>query len=413
VRSKVRKIGPRRGPNEELRVAVVGINGQGCTHIRNHNKDDNVRVVTICDVDERLFGERIKIATDMGAPAPKTETDVRNVIDDKDVDIVSIATPNHWHALISVWACRAGKDVYVQKPCSHNISEGRRIVEAARKYKCMVQHGTQQRSSEMKHEAMQMLHEGVIGEVYMARALCYKNRDSIGIKDDCPVPEGVHYDLWLGPAPKQPFNPNRFHYDWHWNWDYGNGDIGNQGVHEMDVAMWGLGKCRTHPVKVHSLGGRYTYIDQGLTPNTQVATFTYQDGKMLVFEVRGRQTNDESGITIGNIFYGSKGYMVTSSRHYGVFLGKKPGPKKTLKSGSLLNFKNFHAAVRSRKISDLNADIEIGHHAATLCHLANASYRLGRSLNFDPKTETFPGDAEANKVLTRKYRKPYEMPEKV
>jgi len=425
---------PRRGPNEELRVAVVGIRSQGFNHILVHAKEDNVRVVTICDVDENLFSERIKAVTDLGKPAPQTEYDVRRVIDDRDVDIVSIASPNHWHAPAAIWACQAGKDVYVQKPCCHNIVEGRRLVQAARKYKRIVQHGTQKRSCGFVREAMQLLKEGIIGEVYMSRGLCYKRRGSIGHcadgigsdqahqyilhgkpgkNYDKNYMSKVHYDLWLGPAPRRPFNYNRFHYNWHWNWDYGNGDVGNQGVHEMDVAMWGLGKDHEHPLKAHSMGGRYTYRDQGQTPNTLVSTFQYADRKMLVFEVRGRQTNKDWDTTIGNIFYGSKGYMAIRNNGYETVINGQPGPQVKGKIHSSDNFKNFHDAVRSRKVEDLNAEIDIAHHATTLCHLANISYRVGRSLEFDPKMETCGNDKEANALLTREYRKPFVIPDVV
>jgi len=404
----------RRGPNEEIRVAVVGFHGRGMAHIRAHAKAPNVRVVTLCDVDERLFGKGLKMAADSDpeAPQPKTEFDVRRVIDDKDIDCLSIATPNHWHSLAAIWACQAGKDVYVEKPCSHNVFEGRQLVEAAIKYKRVVQHGTQNRARPMFIQAMQLLREGVIGELYMARALCYKRRDSIGTLPDAPVPEGVHYDLWLGPALVRPFNPNRFHYNWHWNWDYGNGDIGNQGVHQMDMALWGLGKDRTLPVKVSSMGGRYTYVDQGQTPNTQIATFQYKDGTMLVFEVRGRATNDEWGVRIGNLYYGSKGYMAVRANSFETVVDGKPGPSGK-DDGINEIFTNFHEVVRSRKMEDLKAPIIVGHHAAAHCHLANISYRLGRSLRFDPARERFGGDDQADAMLTRAYRKPFVVPEQV
>jgi len=423
---------PRRGANEELRVAVVGFHGMGGGHIGAHTRDKQVRVVTLCDIDENLFGGKVKWLEDKTGRKPKTETDVRNVMDDKDVDIVSTATPNHWHALITVWACQANKDVYVQKPCSHNIFEGRKMVEAARKYKRIVQVGTQIRSSAAVQEAMKLLREGVIGEVYMARGLCFKGRGSIGNCAD-GIGSGkeheyfvhggkgknydtnhmnkVHYDLWLGPAPKLPFNYNRFHYNWHWNWNFGNGDLGNQGVHQTDVAQWALGKDDTLPVKVDGMGGRYTYKDQGQTPNTLAATYQYEDGKMLVFEVRGRQTNREFDVGVGNIIYGSKGYMAFPKySSFKTMVDGKPGPEG--KAGGD-HFENFHEAVRRRDPSFLNAPIEKGHRSAALCHMANISYRLGRSLVFDPKTETFPGDAEANKMLTRNYREPFVVPEKV
>ena len=255
ARLPVRATTPRRGPNEEIRVACVGINGQGKWHVVVNAKSKNVRVVTLCDVDENQFAEKVKIVEEAGQPAPRTEFDIRRMLDDKNVDAIFVATPNHWHALATIWACQAGKDVYVEKPCSHNIVEGRRIIEAARKYNRIVQHGTQARSAASVREAIRLLHDGVIGDVYMARALCYKGRDSIGTQpDQDKPPAGVHYDIWLGPAPVRAFNPNRFHYNWHWNWDYGNGDIGNQGVHQMDIARWGLN--RTLPVRVSSMGGR-------------------------------------------------------------------------------------------------------------------------------------------------------------
>ncbi|MBN1489421.1 MAG: Gfo/Idh/MocA family oxidoreductase [Phycisphaerae bacterium] len=401
---------PRRGPNEEIRIAVVGIRGQGQAHIKGHSAAKDVRVVTLCDIDERLFAERIKLCEAAGKPAPKTVVDVRRVLEDKDVDVISIATPNHTHALITVWACQAGKDVYVQKPGSHNIFEGRQMIAAARKYGRIVQHGTQSRSAAGVKEAMKLLHEGIIGDVYMARALCFKPRHSIGIKPDGEVPEGVHYDLWLGPAPVRPFNPNRFHYEWHWNWDYGNGDIGNQGVHQMDLAVWGLGKDGEHPVRAQSMGGRYTYTDQGETPNTQVATLQYADGKMLVFEVRGRQTNKEWDVGIGNLFYGSKGYMALRGDSFETVIDGEPGPKG---KGGGNPWEDFHDAVRSGTPADLNAEITKGHYSSTCCHLANIAYRLGRSVAFDPKTETFPGDREANAMVSRRYRAPFIVPKNV
>ena len=401
---------PRRGPNEEIRVACVGFHGQGINHIGAHANTPHVRVVTLCDVDENIWPAGLKKVEEAGGPKPKTEFDIRRVLDDDDVDCISVATPNHWHALATVWACQAGKDVYVEKPGSHNIFEGRRQIEAARRYNRIVQHGTQSRSIGAVQEAIKLLHEGVIGEVYMARALCYKNRDSILIhEDEDTAPPGVHYDIWLGPAPKRKFNKNRFVYQWHWNWDYGNGDIGNQGVHQMDVARWGLN--RKLPVRVSSMGGRFTYKDQGQTPNTQVSTFQYDDGAMLVFEVRGRQTHGEWGVEQGNLFYGSKGYMAVRGRSFETKINGEPGPKG--KDVGESHIHNFHRAVRSRDPADLNAEIEEGHYSSALCHLANISYRLGRSLEFDPETERFKSDRQANAMLTRDYRHPYVVPKVV
>ncbi|HZS04262.1 MAG TPA: Gfo/Idh/MocA family oxidoreductase [Blastocatellia bacterium] len=410
-------------PNGTVRVAVVGLHGQGKAHTSSYLKMQDVEIAALCDVDDAQFAGHLKSIEAAGKPKPKIFKDIRKLLEDKEIDAVSIATPNHWHSLMGVWACQAGKDVYLEKPCSQSYWEGRKLVEAARKYNRIVQHGTNSRSGVAIREAMQkMQQEGVIGDIYMSRGLCFKWRDTIGKKPDGPVPDGVDYDLWLGPAPKRPFNPNRFHYNWHWNWDYGNGDIGNQGIHEMDIARWGLGV--TLPTKVHSMGGHFMFDDDQVTPNTMVSTFEFdKDGKkvILVFEVRHWMTNHEAGIseggrdsnTIGNIFYGSKGYLaIEGYGQYKTFLGREqqPGPEKKAAGN---NWANFIQVVKSRKREEQNADIEEGHLSSALVHLANISYRTGRSLNFDPKTEQIIGDKEANAMLRRNYRAPFVVPEKV
>jgi len=410
-----------KSPNDTIHIAVVGFNGQGGTHIRNYLKMQNVEVAALCDVDASVLAKGVATVEKASGKKPMTFVDIRKLLDDKSIDAISIATPNHWHSLMGIWACQAGKDVYVEKPCSQTYWEGRQLVAAARKYNRIVQHGTNSRSSVALREAMQLLRDGVIGDVYMSRGLCFKWRDTIGKKQDAPVPEGVEYDLWLGPAPKRPFNPNRFHYNWHWNWDYGNGDLGNQGIHEMDICRWGLGV--TSPTKVSSMGGHFMFDDDQQTPNTQVATFEFnKDGKkvFLVYEVRHWMTNHEAGIgegkdsnTIGNIFYGSKGYMaIEGYTSYKVFLGREqqPGPSKVA-GGS--TWENFIQAVRSRKQADLHAEIEEGHLSSSLVHLANISYRTGRTINFDPAKEQIINDAEAAKMLRRQYRDPFVVPEKV
>src|SRR5256712_5304220 len=273
---------------DTVRVACIGVRGQGGAHIKAYSAMPNVEIAAVCDVDESVLSKRLGEIEASGKKRPAGFTDIRKVLEDKSIDAISIATPNHWHSLMGIWACQAGKDVYCEKPCSHNIFEARQLVAAARKYDRIVQHGTNSRSTVALREAAQKLREGVIGDVYMARGLCFKWRDTIGKKPDGTVPQGVDYDLWLGPAPARPFNPNRFHYNWHWNWDYGNGDIGNQGIHEMDVARWGLGKSEA-PRKVISIGGRFGYQDDGQTPNTQIALFDYGDS-LLIFEVRGVPT---------------------------------------------------------------------------------------------------------------------------
>lgn len=403
------------GANETIRVAVLGIRGRGRSHLGGFIGRDKVQVVALADPDSRLFEPRMKeFFDDKGVERPRCEQDLRRIMDDPSIDAVSIATPNHWHALASIWACQAGKHVYVEKPCSHNVFEGRKLVEAAKKYNRVVSHGTQIRSNPGIIEAIQKLNEGVIGEVYMARGLCYKSRDTIGHTPDAPVPEGVDYNLWLGPAPERPFSENRFHYNWHWHWDYGNGDIGNQGVHQMDVARWGLGVGM--PSKVSAMGDMFLFDDDKEVPNTITSAFHYPDagpkGKMMVFEVRPWHTNDEAGVKIGNLFYGSEGYMVIDSySRYKTFLaGGEPGPSRD-EGGD--HYGNFIDAVRAEDPSMVTADAEEGHLSSALCHLGLISTKLGRSFDFDPATETIPGDEEANAMLTRNYRGPFTVPEKV
>jgi predicted dehydrogenase len=298
------------------------------------------------------------------------------------------------------------------------------MVAAARKYGRMVQIGSQSRSIAHKIEAIQKLREGIIGKVYLAKGLCYKRRKSIGRKPDLATPPaGVDWDKFLGPAPMRPFNENRFAYNWHWFWDTGNGDIGNQGVHEMDIARWGLGRTDL-PKSVYSWGGKFLYDDDQETPNMQTAIFDYGDAQ-LEFEVRGLLTPEEGrlpfrgGNTIGNIFFGSEGVLVVDVGGYQVYKGEEHQKvldvsfKEKRQWDSAPHMANFVDAVKTRKITDLHADIEIGAGAAALCHMANISYRLGRKLAFDPAAMQFPGDAEANRMLTREYRKPYAVPEKV
>ena len=413
--------------NEQIGVAVMGINGRGQAHMDGYCGIDGARVVALVDPDTRLFESRAKRVADKQGEAPKCYTDIREALADENVDAVSIATCNHWHALGTVWACQAGKDVYVEKPASWSVWEGRKMVEAAEKYERIVQVGCQSRSSGQVRDAIGRMYAGQIGKVYMARALCYKPRGSIGVKEPSSPPEGLDFNLWLGPAPQQPFHGNLVHYNWHWFWDFGNGDLGNQGVHQMDIALWGLQKGL--PVKVYATGGRFGYEDQGQTPNTEICTFEYDDGTQLVFEVRGHYTNGEAGVIqggqlaetrIGNLFYGSEGW-IASSDGYKAHLGHKgdlaPAFEGALPpvggAGAGDHFANFIDAVRSRKPDDLNAPVTVGHPSAALCHLANISYRLGRSLTFDPEKERFVGDDEANKLLMRKYRAPFVIPEKV
>src|ERR1700691_4396995 len=399
-------------PNDTVRIAVVGLHGRGKDHLKEYARIANVEVAALCDVDESVLN---KAASQM-PKRPATFTDLRKLLEDKSIDAISIATPNHQHTLQAIWAMQAGKDVYVEKPCSHDMFEAQQIVAAARKYNKIVQQGSQSRSDMALIEAVQSMREGLIGDLYMARGLCYKWRNTIGKAKVEPVPAGVEYDLWVGPAPMKPFTQNRFHYNWHWQWDYGNGDLGNQGIHEVDKLRWGLGV--KYPTKISAIGGHFMFDDDQETPNTLSASFEFDGAgkkKMMTFEVRHWLTNHEAGIeepspqNVGVIFYGSKGYMAVWSEDtgkYQTWLGReqKPGP-----SGADLgnNWVNFIDVVRSRKQADLFAPVAEGAISTTLVHLANISYRLGRTLHFDPVSYSCEGDAEANGMFRREYRKPF------
>jgi hypothetical protein len=443
--------------NDQLRVAVIGVHGRGMSHVGAlaGNNNFNTLITTICDADSAVIGRAMKAVEKKQGKAPKFEQDIRKVVEDKDIDIITIATPNHWHALAAIWAMQNGKDVYVEKPVSHNVSEGRRIVEVARKTNRICQTGTQSRSSTGLKEAMSFLHEGKLGKIKVARGLCYKLRPSIGkVSGPQPIPKTCNYDLWCGPASVEPLMRKNLHYDWHWVWNTGSGDLGNQGIHEMDKARWGLNKHELAN-SIISVGGRFGYVDDGQTANTQICVYDYGDCE-LIFEVHGLPSKDLLGAKVGNIWYGSDGYMVCRDyRGATAFTPKGEVIKKF--SGGEDHFANFIKAVRSRKVEDLNADILEGHLSSALCHLGNISYRLGdeqpfgqtpqafakdkdagetfermeqhlkdnkisldsvkcrigRKLAMEPAKEIFLGDNDANAMLTREYRKGFEVPEKV
>ncbi len=444
------------GANDRVRVAVIGLRGRGWDHVRGYRSIPGVEIAYFCDVDENVLAKRLGDAEKMGIPKPQTYVDVRKLLEDKNVDAVSIATPNHWHSLIGIWAAQAGKDIYIEKPCSHNWWEGRQLVKAVNKYKVICEHGSQCRSSAAIREAMDNMRDGLLGNVYMSRGLCYKWRDTIGHAPQEPVPAGVHYDLWTGPAPLKPFTKNRFHYNWHWIWDTGNGDLGNQGIHELDLARWGLGVGL--PTKITAMGGHFLFDDDQQTPNVLTVAYEFKTPdaktKMMNFEVRGWMTNHEAGIgtpefssggvpeagfaktsspnpsekpknllgpasgkpgTIGNLYYGSRGYLaIADYNSYKSFLGpeNEPGPQKHAPVTNE-HFVNFIECVRSRNAGDLHAPILEGYLSTTLVHLANASYRLGRTVNFDPQNETVTGDSEATEMLKGTYRAPFIVPEQV
>lgn len=415
----------KSSPNDTINLAVIGINGRGGGLAKSFAELPNTRVATLCDPDERLFPKHVKAIEDVTGKAPKTEYDLRSVYDDKDIDAVVIATPDHWHSLAGIWACQAGKDVYLEKPISHNVWEGRKVVEAARKYNRIVATGTQSRSNTGVLKAMDYLHSGAIGDVFMAKALCYKRRDSIGRKPNTPAPEGLHWDLWLGPAPLRPFSANLVHYNWHWFWDFGTTDMGNQGVHEMDKARWGLNK-REYPKKIYGIGGHFAFDDDQETPNTQHTSYIYEDGTILQFEVRGLYTNYEDGINIGNLYYGTEGWMHLLRGSFNIYEGREtkpaivynsteeaPDPNNLIGTGGGNHQANFLHCVRTRNQEDLSSDILEGHLSSSLCHLGNISYRLGRELEFDSHAERFVDDEIADSYLTRDYRHPYVVPENV
>ncbi|HEY2546651.1 MAG TPA: Gfo/Idh/MocA family oxidoreductase [Candidatus Acidoferrum sp.] len=441
------------GASDRVRVAICGVRGRGNDHIHGYSHVAGTEIVALCDVDENVSSQRAGEIEKMGLPKPKAYVDVRKLLEDKEIDAISIAAPNHWHSLMAIWACQAGKDVYVEKPCSHNWFEGRQLVRAVKKYNRICQHGSQSRSNPGMIEGIQHLHDGTIGDVYMARALCYKWRPSIGRAKEEPVPAGVHYDLWTGPAPLKPFTKNRFHYNWHWIWDTGNGEIGNQAIHEIDIARWGLGVG--FPVSVSAMGGHFMFEDDQETPNTLNVTYGFEsaDGKRKMMEVAVRPwiTNHEAEIgsgafgassvppagliaaankkpssqqaglgpkdaktnTVGNLFYGSNGYLAIDGYDaYKTWLTDQvePGPHGKA-SGD--HYANFIDCVRSRRAQDIHSPIEEAHISTTLVHLANTSYRLGRTLRYDAAQEQVIGDDEANRLLRGSYRAPYVVPEEI
>lgn len=373
-----------KSPNEKLAVAVVGAGGRGGDHIRAMLGRSDVEITYIVDADETHGQKQCENIGKKQSRTPKFVRDMREAFDDPALDIVTTATPNHWHALVSIWAMQAGKDMYVEKPVSHNVSEGRRMVETARKHNRICQTGTQCRSMKGSIDAIEYIKAGKIGEVKLARGLCYKRRPSIGAKGQYEVPKEVDYNLWSGPAPILPLTRPRFHYDWHWQRPYGNGDQGNQGPHQMDICRWGLGMDRVAD-SVISYGGRLGYEDAGDTANTQVSVYEFKpEGKTIVFEVRGLETPDLKGAKVGVIFYGSEGYVVLNSYTAGAAFdmdGKMI--EKFQGGGDDAHYENFIRAVRSRNYEDLNADILQGHLSCALSHLGNMSYYLGQQASVD------------------------------
>ncbi len=458
--------GERWRPNDEVRIACVGLRSRGADHIAGFARLPGVRVVALCDADQDVLDKAAaKIAAGGGGVA--SHRDVRHVLDRKDVDAIAIATPNHWHALMAIWACQAGKDVYVEKPVSHNVWEGGQIVAAARKYQRIVQTGTQSRSSHAIAEAIAWLRAGNLGAIEVARGLCYKPRQSIGkVAGPQPVPASVDYDLWCGPAPKAELRRKQLHYDWHWDFATGNGDLGNQGIHQMDLARWALGEPRLARA-VLSIGGRVGYDDDGDTPNTMVTYLDYATAP-LVFEVRGlprdkasqgkewhKRMDTHFGAGVGVVVHCAGGFLRIPNYESAIAFDRD-GKELRRWQGTQDHYANFVAAVKSRKAADLAADIREGHVSSALCHMGNVSWqlgaarseeemtaavadtphaaealsrmlthlgangidleqaplRVGRWLAMDPATERF-ADADARRLATREYRPGFAVPQDV
>jgi predicted dehydrogenase len=462
------------GANTDIRLAIIGVGGpgggglpqsRGRAHLKGYAPLKGVRIVALCDVDSEHLEGGAKTLPNEGRGIDRV-IDWRELLTRKDIDAVSIATPNHQHAIQAIWACQAGKDVYVEKPVSHTLWEGRQLVAAAQKYQRVVQSGTQSRSSRALIEAVEWVRAGNIGKIVSVRGLCYKRRPSIGkTVGPQPVPATVNYDLWAGPAPLAPVRRKNFHYDWHWQWATGNGDLGNQGCHQMDIARWFLGADTIAPHTL-SVGGRVGYEDDGETPNTLVLVHEYANAP-LIFEVRGlphsageTKMDELKGASIGVIVTCEGGTVVVGAG--------RGGPRAFDRAGKELkqfaggdgeaegggHFQNFLSVVRSRKLADLRCRIEEGRISTALSHTANISYRLGRKsspdairekikgdanlsesfgrmmehlaanqvdtgrtplslgvpLRFDSLTDRFVGNEDANALLTREYRKPFVIP---
>jgi len=397
-----------RSANEQIVVGVMGVNGRGKALATALSGQPDCTIAYICDVDERVIGGGLDAVSAKQQKRPAVVADFRRILDDKGIDGLVIATPDHWHALPTIHACQAGKHVLVEKPCSHNIIEGQRMLAAARKYDRVVQVDTQRRSSASLQEMVDFLSVGKIGKLHYARTWIVSQRENIGHAKNEATPAGVDYDMWLGPAPKREFNPNHFHYRWHWQWEYGTGELGNNGVHGLDLARWGLGVDL--PTGVVSGGGKYFFDDDQVTPDTQTVIYDYP-GLSLVWEHRTWSPYGLQDSTFGVEFHGDDGMVTTDGRQWWIHRGKQPKEKGTTAEISYepQHQRNWLDAIKGA--ATLTADIEIGATSAALCHLGNISQRVGRKLTFDPKTQQFPAaDADANTLLGREYREAWPLP---
>jgi predicted dehydrogenase len=406
----------RVSANDRVVVAVIGLRGMGRVHVSRLLEVPDAVCACLCDVDQSMLERESKKVHDATGQWPKMVKDFRHVLEDTSIDAVVVATPHHWHIPIAIPVLQSGKDLYVEKPASHVFREGRLLVEAARKYGRIVQHGTQMRSTEVTLRAAEVLKSGLMGEIKMTKAWNVQRGNALEPKPDGPVPDGVDYDRWLGPAPKRPFNPNRFHRSWRVYRDYGNGDMGDDGAHDIDMACWALG-VTTHPVRITAHGSTIDLEGEREYPDNMTVALQYAEGKVLLYEDRLWTPYGLHGYDNGNAFYGTEGYMIFSRRgHFQVYMGRKEekGPGVTgreFRQNSRAHMDNFLDSVKTRKQPYAPADV--AHLSCGVIHLAEIAYRVGRVLEFDPETETFPHDSEANAMLTKPYREPWTLPEKI
>ena len=409
------------GANDRIHVAVIGVNGRGNSMAGTIAKQTNAEVSCICDVDSRAIPKAMKAVEKAGQESkPKSEKDCRKVMEDKSIDAIYIATPDHWHAPLTIMGCKADKHVYVEKPLSHNPREGEMAIEAARKYNKVVQMGAQRRSAPVLTQGIKKLHEGIIGRVYLAKTWYTNNRKPNFLKPG-QVPDWLDYDLWQGPAPRAPYQDGLIHYNWHWFWNYGTGEALNNGTHEVDVARWGLGV--DFPTRVTSVGGRYHYKDDWQTPDTQIVTMDYPGRVSLMWECRNSNGRQIEGSDRGIIFYGENGSLDTGGDSYKVYNndGKLIDEVKSLivegaidgrnTASPSLGMDSLHVADfldAIRKSRRPNCDVELGFKSVVAMQLGNIAWRVGRDLKIDPKNGHILDDKEAQKLWGRTYEKGWE-----
>jgi len=405
------------GANDRVRIAVIGSNGRGSGMAATFAKQPNTAVIYICDVEEKARQKGIDAVVKAGKDAPKGENDFRKALLNKDVDAVYIATPDHWHAPATIICCAAGKHVYVEKPLSHNPHEGEMAIAAARKYKRVVQMGSQRRSWKLLTEGINELKGGAIGKVHMAKCWYTNSRKSIGIGKETAVMPGLDYDLWQGPAPRMPYKDNLIHYNWHWFWHWGTGEALNNGTHEVDVARWGLGI--DYPLRVNSTGGRYFFKDDWQTPDTQLITFDCPEATVL-WEGRSCNSYNTEGLDRGVLFYGDKGVMLTGHDGY-IIYDEKGKVLKDIKSNAVVegrntsspgesldavHIANFLDSIRLSKVP--NADVAIGFKSTLWVQLGNIAQRAGHTLNIDQTNGHIVNDKQAMELWSRKYEPGWE-----